>query len=313
MPEFPNNKPYLAYSDVLKAKYGTKVYKLTLDAGFTCPNRNGEKGLGGCTFCDDTGSSSRAQDKKDSIKEQLLKNMERMRPRFKAEKFVAYFQSYTNTYGKLERLKRLYDEAMDTHEDIIGLAISTRPDCVDEEKLDLIASYKKPNGYLCVEYGMQTIHNQTLDLVNRCETYEDFLQAYRWTKERDIPQCVHVILGMPGETHEMMMQTAEALSELKPEGVKIHMLCAMKNTPLEQDYLNGKWCPLEQEEYVELVCDFVERLDPSIALHRLTANGHQAGLVAPRWLLKKFEVLEQIHDCFEIRNSCQGSKQMVGV
>jgi uncharacterized protein len=300
-------KPYLPYSDVLKEKFGCKVYKVTMDAGFTCPNRDGSKGVGGCTFCDETGSSSRAQNKKDPITEQLRKNVDIMRKRFRADKFIAYFQSYTNTYSRVERLKRLYDEALAAHPDIIGLSISTRPDCVDAEKLDLIAGYKQPGRYLCVEYGMQTIHDHTLERLNRCETHEDFLQAFALTREREIPMCVHVILGLPGETRADMMETAIALSRLKPEGVKIHLLCAMKHTPLEQQYLRGEWEPLEQDTYVSLVCDFIEHLDASIAIHRITGNGHRNGLVAPRWLLKKHEVLVQVEREFAKRGTRQGA------
>ena len=303
----PESKPYLPYSQVLKAKFDAKVYKLTLDAGFNCPNRDGNKGVGGCTFCDPTGSSSRAQDRRDSITEQLLKNMERMRTRFKAEKFVAYFQSYTNTYGSVERLKALYDEAMAAHPDIIGLAISTRPDCVDDEKLDLIASYQKPGGYLCVEYGMQTVHDKTLAMVNRCETHADFLNAFELTRQRNIPICVNVILGMPGESHADMMETARVMAQMKPEGVKIHLMCAMKHTPLEKMYEQGLWTPLTQNEYVSLVCDFIERLDPSIAIHRVTGNGHTDGLVAPRWLTNKFQVLTEVEAEFARRQTRQGS------
>lgn len=277
-----------------------------MDAGFTCPNRDGTKGVGGCTFCDETGSSSRAQNKKDAITLQLQKNIERMRERFKAEKFIAYFQSYTNTYSRIERLKRLYDEAMSAHPDIVGLAISTRPDCVDREKLELIASYKRPGGYLCVEYGMQTVHDKTMNLINRCETHQDFLNAFHLTRELEIPMCIHVILGLPGESHADMMETARVLSRLKPEGVKIHLLCAMKHTPLEQMYLRGEWHPLEQETYIKLVCDFIEHLDPAIAIHRITGNGHRDGLVAPRWLLKKHEVLMQVENEFLKRGTRQG-------
>ncbi len=303
-PESP--KAYLPYSQVLKQKFGHKVYKVTMDAGFTCPNRDGSKGVGGCTFCDETGSSSRAQNKKDPITLQLQKNIEIMRKRFKAEKFVAYFQSYTNTYSRIERLKRLYDEAMTAHPDIIGLSISTRPDCVDEDKLALIASYKRSEGYLCLEYGMQTIHDRTLNLINRCETHADFLKAFDMTRALEIPMCVHVILGLPGESHADMMATAEVLSSLKPEGVKIHLLCAMKHTPLEQMYYRNEWQPLTQEAYVGLVCDFIEHLDPAIAIHRITGNGHREGLVAPRWLMKKHEVLNQVDREFLKRGTRQG-------
>lgn len=301
-------KPYLAYNDVLKARFGEKVYKVTIDAGFTCPNRDGVKGRGGCTFCDDTGSSSRSQDTRDKITPQLLKNITITRERFKAQKFVAYFQSYTNTYASVDRLKKLYDEALAAHPDIIGLAISTRPDCVNDEILDLIQSYHDAGYYVSVEYGMQTIHDRSLEAINRCETHADFAWAYEATKKRGLSVCVHVILGLPGESHADMMATADYISSIRPDGVKFHCLCAMKDTPLAEDYQAGRWVALTESEYITLVCDFLERLDPRIAIHRLAGNGHRDGLLAPKWLLSKFEVVGKIHNEMLKRNTVQGFK-----
>jgi len=298
---------YLPYSERLKARFGEKVYKVTVDAGFNCPNRDGTKGFGGCTFCDDTGSSSRAQDKRDSLTDQIVQNVEKMRVRFKAHKFLAYFQPYTNTYAPVETLKAYYDEALAAHPDIVGMAVSTRPDCVDEAKLDLLRTYQDAGYYVSVEYGMQTIHDRTLDAVNRCEGYADFLRAFEMTRARGLSMCVHVILGLPGETRADMIETAQALSQLKPEGVKLHLLCAMENTVLAVQYQRGQWQPLSQEDYVETVCDFLEHLDPEIALHRVSGNGHRDGLVAPRWLLKKHEVRTQIDQTFLRRGTRQGS------
>ncbi|MBY0405282.1 MAG: TIGR01212 family radical SAM protein, partial [Cyanobacteria bacterium] len=288
-----SKKPYKPYSQYLKERFGCRVYKVTLDGGFTCPNRDGTKGKGGCTFCDDTGSSSRAQDRRDSITDQILKNVEKQRKRFKAEKFIAYFQSYTNTYSPVERLKRLYDEAINAHPDIIGLAISTRPDCVDEEKIALIASYKTPDNYVCVEYGMQTIHDRTLEILNRCETHEEFLQAMALTRKYDLDHCIHVILGLPGESHADQMETADTLARMKVNGVKIHLLCAMENTPLAESYLRGEWEPVGQVEYVSLICDFIERLHPDCVIHRVAGNGHHEHVVAPLWLQKKLEIMNE--------------------
>ncbi len=307
-PPFEMTKPYRPYSEYLKEKFGCRVYKVTLDGGFTCPNRDGTKAKGGCTFCDTTGSSSRAQDRRDSITDQILKNIEKQRKRFKAEKFIAYFQSFTNTYAPVERLKQLYDEAMAAHPDVVGLAISTRPDCVDDEKLALIASYKTPDNYVCVEYGMQTIHNRTLDRVNRAETHEDFLAAMELTRKYDLDHCIHVILGMPGETHADMMATADALAELKVNGVKIHLLCAMEHTPLAKDYLEGRWVPMGQEEYIPLICDFIERLHPECVVHRVAGNGHHKHVVAPLWLQRKLELMNEIDAEFARRGTRQGSQ-----
>ncbi len=300
-------KPYRPYAKYLRERFNAKVYKLTLDAGFTCPNRDGTKTVGGCTFCDVTGSSSRAQDQRDSITEQLMGNMARQRKRFKADKFIAYFQSFTNTYGSLEHLKSLYDEAINAHPDIIGMAISTRPDCVNEDIIKLIASYNAPDKYISVEYGMQTIHNRSLEAVNRAETFEDFLIAYDLTKKYDLDYCVHIILGMPGESHEDMMATADKMAELKVMGVKIHLLCAMEYTPLAQEYEQGLWRPLERDEYVKLVCDFIERLHPECILHRVAGNGHPKHVVAPTWLKEKNATMVDIDEEFARRGTRQGS------
>lgn len=302
----PMNKPYRPYSEYLKDRFGYRIYKLTLDGGFTCPNRDGVKGVGGCTFCDDTGSSSRAQDKRARVSEQLLSNLERQRKRFKADKFIAYFQSYTNTYDSAHKLKLLYDEAMDTHPDIMGLSISTRPDCVDEEKLALIASYQRPDRYVCIEYGMQTIHDHTLERINRCETHQDFLDAMALTRKYNLDHCIHVILGLPGESWEDQMATADKLAEMRVDGVKIHLLCAMENTPLAEEYLRGEWQPLEQEAYIGLICDFIERLHPECVIHRVAGNGHHQHVVAPLWLQKKLEIMNAIDAEFARRSSRQG-------
>jgi radical SAM protein (TIGR01212 family) len=300
-------KPYRPYSAYLREKLGFKTYKLTLDAGFTCPNRDGVKAYGGCTFCDQTGSSSREQDRRDSITDQLLKNMEKQRRRFKAEKFIAYFQSFTNTYASTERLKILYDEAVCAHPDIIGLAISTRPDCVDEEKLGLIQSYQGRVPYVSVEYGLQTIHDHTLARLNRAETYQDFLTAYELTRAMDIEHCVHVILDLPGESHADQMATADALAGLKVHGVKIHLLCAMEKTPLAAEYLRGEWQPLEKDAYVQLLCDFMERLHPETIIHRVAGNGHHQHILAPLWLQRKLEIMNELEAEFVRRGTQQGS------
>lgn len=301
-------KPYYPYSQYLKDKFGHKIYKVTLDAGFTCPNIDGTKGKGGCSFCDETGSSSRAQDLSDSITTQIHKNIERQRQRFKASKFVAYFQSHTNTYGSIERLKALYDEAMAAHDDIVGLAISTRPDSVDDEKLALIASYDAPERHISVEYGMQTIHDRSLRYVNRCETHADFIKAYELTKKYKLDHCIHIILGMPGESHDDMMATADRMAELAVNGVKIHMLVAMEKTPLARAFLNQRWQPMSQEEYINTCCDFLERLRPDCVIHRIAGNGHHQHVVAPQWMQRKMEVMTLVEQEFARRGTKQGSK-----
>ncbi|MBK8190768.1 MAG: TIGR01212 family radical SAM protein [Vampirovibrionales bacterium] len=298
---------YRSYRRYLQDTFGAKIYKVTLDAGFTCPNIDGAKGRGGCTFCDETGSSSRAQNPADSLTAQIQQNIERQRARFGAEKFIAYFQSHTNTYAPAARLKALYDEALAAHPDVMGLAISTRPDCVDADKLDLIASYQRPDRSISVEYGMQTIHDATLARLNRCETHADFLKAYEMTRARDLDHTIHVILGLPGESHADMMASADALAALDVRGVKIHLLVAMEKTQLAKEYAQGRWRPMEQAEYVETVCDFIERLPPHCVIHRVAGNGHHQHVVAPRWMMRKLEVMNAIDAVFRRRGTRQGA------
>jgi len=299
--------PYYPYSQYLKQHFGKKVYKLTLDGEFTCPNIDGTKGRGGCTFCDETGSSSRAQDKGASIREQLLTNLERQRARFKAEAFIAYFQSHTNTYASVHKLQKLYDEAFDTHPDIIGLAVSTRSDCVDREKLLLIKSYEAPGRTISVEYGMQTIHDRTLETINRCETHADFMAAYTLTRELELDHCIHIILGLPGETHADMMATADRMAELRVNGVKIHLLVAMDKTQIAKQYRQGLWEAMSLETYVQTICDFIERLHPSCVIHRVAGNGHHQHVLAPRWMADKKQVMSLIEQEFAHRGTHQGS------
>jgi len=301
----PGDKRYNQYSSFLKNKFNAKVYKITLDAGFSCPNRDGTKSSGGCIFCDDSGSFSNAHDGLLSIEKQLQISAERLKSRFKAEKFISYFQAYTNTYASVDHLKKVYDSAF-LHPDVIGLSIGTRPDCVDEEKIALIASYAQKY-YVWVEYGLQSMHNKTLQAINRGHSFEDFVKAVELTKNKGINICTHVILGLPGETRENMLDTAKAISELGINGVKIHLLCALKGTKLEQMYNKGTFKPMEAVEYVETVCDFLELLPPDVTIHRLAGNGLKKILVAPRWLPDKFKVLTMIDTELEKRNSRQGS------
>lgn len=302
------SKAYRAHGEYLRQTLGCKTYKLTLDAGFTCPNRDGSKAWGGCIFCDPGGSSSRAQDPQASITRQLLENLDKQRKRFGAEKFIAYFQSFTNTYAPIERLKALYDEAACAHPDIIGLAISTRPDCVDADKLDLIASYRRQLPHVSIEYGLQTIHDRTLRRINRAESFDDFLRAHAMTCERGIDHCVHVILDLPGESHADQMATADKLAQLGVGGVKIHLLCAMQGTPLATQHARGEWRPLDEDAYLSLICDFIERLHPDCVIHRVAGNGHHQHVVAPRWLQHKHHLMNRIDREFARRGTRQGSR-----
>ena len=290
---FFNNtdKRYNQFSAFLKNKFQAKVYKITLDAGFSCPNRDGTISTGGCIFCDGSGSFSQAHSNLLSIEEQVKTGAETLSKRFKAQKFMAYFQAYTNTYKPVNELEKIYRAAL-THNDIVGLSIGTRPDSVDDDKLKLISDISK-DYYTWIEYGLQSIHNKTLKKINRGETFETFLKSYEKTKEYGINVCAHVILGL-WETHDEMMETTQKLAELKIDGVKIHMLCALENTKLADMYNNGEIDFMTEDEYVNTVCDFLEYLPADTTIHRLAGNGLKKELIAPRWIGKKLDCLNKI-------------------
>jgi len=298
---------YYSYNDYLQKKFGCRVYKVSIDAGFTCPNRDGSKGLDGCIFCDERGSSSRTHVSSVSIKNQILNNINIRRTRYGAKKFIAYFQSFTNTYAPVSHLKKLYDEAIESHPDIVGLAISTRADCIDNEKLELIASYRSKLPYVCVEYGLQTIHERTLKLINRQETHEDFANAIQMTQRLGLDHCVHVILGLPNETHCDMIETAKQIARYKIQGVKIHFLVAMELTRLAELCAAGLWTPLSMEKAVLITCDFLECLPPDCIIYRIGGNGHPRHAVAPEWVWRqKKEFLTALDSEFNRRQTRQG-------
>ena len=298
------NKRYYQFSEYLKNKFGKKVYKITLDAGFSCPNRDGKISSGGCIFCDDGGSFSRAHSKLLSVQEQVQEGIHNLSTRFKAQKFMSYFQAYSNTYKPVDELKNIYDASL-CHPDIVGISIGTRHDCVDETKLDLIASYTN-NYETWVEYGLQSMHDKTLRFINRGHDFETFVKAYNLTKQRGINVGVHVILGLPGETKEDMLTTIKTLAKMGVDGVKFHCLCIFPNTKLYDMYEAGEIKLLEEDEYVDIACDCIELLPSDTTIHRLGGNGLQAIKVAPKWLNKKFEILNKIDFELEKRNSYQG-------
>lgn len=279
-----------------------------MDAGFSCPNRDGFLSNHGCIYCDEGGSFSRAQDSSWPISKQLEIGINKLKNRFKAKKFISYFQAYSNTYDNVNRLKNIYNQAL-TNNDVVGLSIATRPDCIDIEKIRLIEDYTS-NYYVWLEYGVQSIHNKTLKLINRGYTTNKFFESYELTRKYgpNIKICTHVILGLPGETKKDILETAKKINDIGVDGVKIHLLCVLKNTTLEKIYLNGDFTSLNQDEYVNIASDFLEHLSPSITIHRIAGNGLKKILVYPAWLSKKFEILNQIDKELERRNSFQGDK-----
>ncbi|MGN0031615.1 MAG: TIGR01212 family radical SAM protein [Candidatus Gastranaerophilaceae bacterium] len=301
------DKRYNQFSAYLKNKFGAKVYKITLDAGFSCPNRDGTISTGGCIFCDEGGSFSQAHSNLLSIEEQVNTGAKTLQNRFKAQKFMSYFQAYSNTYKPVDELEIIYKSAL-KHPDVVGLSIGTRPDCVDKAKLDLIADISR-DYYTWLEYGLQSIHDKTLKKINRGHDYDCFLKAYNMTKERGINVCVHVIFGL-WETKDEILKTAEELARLKVDGVKIHMLCALQGTKLARLYEAGEIDFMSEDDYVSLVCDFLEILPPETTIHRLAGNGLKKNLIAPRWLGAKLDCLNKIDRELQKRNSYQGKNTL---
>lgn len=299
------DKRYNQFSAYLKNRFGAKVYKITIDAGFSCPNRDGTISKGGCIFCDDSGSFSQAHSNLLSIENQVEEGIKTLSARFKAEKFMSYFQAYTNTYKPVGELEKIYKASLN-HPDVVGISIGTRPDCVDEDKLNLIADLSK-DYYTWLEYGLQSSHDKTLLKINRGHNYDCFLRAYEKTKEKGINVCVHVIFGL-WESRDEILQTAQRLADLKIDGIKIHMLCALQGTKLAQMYENKEIDFMSEDEYVSLVCDFLEILPAETTIHRLAGNGFRKTLIAPRWLGAKLDCLNKIDREFLKRNSYQGAK-----
>jgi len=300
-------KRYRDLNTYLKEVFGERVQKISLDSGLVCPNRDGTISSKGCIFCDARGSGTGALiNKAQSIDTQVLSAKELLRKRYGVRKFIAYFQSFTNTYGPVEKLKELYDQSM-AHRDIVGLSVATRPDCIDQDKLDLLCSYQK-KGLVWLELGLQSSHNSTLKRINRGHDVACFEQGVFMAANRGLSICAHVILGLPGETREMMLQTARFMAKQPVEGIKIHLLYVVKGTPLEKLYHEGDLICLEREEYVDLVVDFLELLPPEMIIHRLTGDPPRSELIAPVWALDKMKTLQMIETRMKLRDTWQGAK-----
>lgn len=307
----PQTSLYYSLSSYLKHRFGTKVQRITLEANLDCPNRDGTKAYGGCTFCTADGSSAGTFNVHDPISKQLEEGIKLFSRRFGSKKFIAYLQSFTNTYASLDKLKKIYDEAT-SHPDIAVLAIGTRPDCLSEEVLDLIESYKN-KVEVWLDIGLQTIHNSTLEFINRAHTQKDFFNALNRAKKRGLMVCAHTIFGLPGETESMYYETMKKLAASPIDAIKIHQLLILKKTKIEKQYKEGFFKALELEYYIKLVCDFLEILSPNIVIHRLFAEARPGELVAPKWAEKedgkrnKQEILKSIEAELIKRGSRQGS------
>lgn len=300
---------YYSLKDYLQERFGSRVQRVTLEGGFTCPNRDGSKAFGACTFCTEDGSSSGAQNGSNTIKAQLIEGINKQSKRFDSQKFIAYFQSFTNTYAPVKYLRQVYDQAID-HDQVVVLAIGTRPDCLDEDIIDLFEEYTAKGLELWIDIGLQSSHNETLDLINRAHSYEDFVDAVNRIAKRKNPLlriCTHVILGLPGENFDMMLKTAQRLSLLPINDIKIHQLCIFKNTAMEIDFLNKEIDVLGEDEYIKILAQFIGYLRKDISIQRLMAEGKKGELIAPEWADhgRKNKFLNKFHDYMIANNFYQ--------
>ena len=301
-----DNKRYHTLNYHLKTKYKEKVVKISLNAGFTCPNIDGTKGYGGCIYCSKLGSGDFAGDKNKTLKEQFNDIKKIIDKKWPNSKYIAYFQARTNTYAPLSELKEKYESILKI-DNVIGIAIATRADAITEECLNYLEELNKKTN-LTIELGLQTIHEKTSKLINRCHTLKEFENTYKKLKKRNIETVVHIINGLPYETEEMMLETIKYLNSLKIDGIKIHMLNITKNTPIENMYNKEKFHILTKEEYIDIVIKQLELLNPKIVIHRITSDPNPKELITPTWLTKKFCVLNDIDKEMKKRNTYQGKK-----
>jgi radical SAM protein (TIGR01212 family) len=299
-------KRYNTFSSELKKRFGCKVQRISVDAGFTCPNRDGTLDTKGCIYCGGHGSGSYGIRRELSITGQIADGKDVMSRKYRALKYLAYFQPYSNTYASVEHLSRVYHEALGVP-DVVGLVIATRPDCLPNDVLDLLAVINGQT-YLWLEIGLQSVHDRNLTAINRRHDYACFVDAVKRAKLRNINVCAHIILGLPGESREEMLASTSEINRLGIDGVKLHLLHIMRGTRLAGLYYNGEVKVLERDDYAGLVSDYLELLQPRIMIHRLTGDGGHDNLIAPLWSLNKFELLNLIDSEMLQRGTFQGSR-----
>ncbi|HEY4716516.1 MAG TPA: TIGR01212 family radical SAM protein [bacterium] len=292
---------FYSLNEHLRGKFGSRIQKISVHCGFTCPNRDGTKGTGGCFFCNDRALYPGYEP--GSLKDQILKGMDSAKKRYGAKKFIVYFQSNTNTYSNPGDLYKLYTLPLSFPE-VVGIAIGTRPDCLQDDVLDIIEKISKKT-YLWMEYGLQSASEKTLGKLNRRHTVKDFTVAVQRTHQRNISVCAHIILGIPWETRADVFNTVNCLNEIKIDGVKIHAFHILRDTVAEKWYNNNMVSLLSLSEYASLAADVIERLGENVIIHRLTGEAPERFLVAPEWVRNKHVVLKKIKDELEMRNSCQ--------
>ena len=301
-----DNKRYHTLNYHYKEKYHCKVIKVSLNAGFTCPNIDGKVGYGGCIYCSKSGSGDFGGDISKSLSEQFDEIKDKLSKKWPRGKYIAYFQAHTNTYAPLSVLKGKYESVL-KKDNVIGIAIATRPDAIEDEVLDYLEELNK-NTDVTVELGLQTIHEDTAKLINRCHSLNQFEEMVKKLRKRNIEVVVHIINGLPYETKEMMIETVKYLNHLDINGIKIHMLNIVKDTPLATLYQEKKFKVLSKEEYIDIVIQQLEYLRPEIVIHRITSDPDPKNLIEPTWLIKKFCVLNDIDKEMKKRNTYQGKK-----
>jgi radical SAM protein (TIGR01212 family) len=298
------DKRYHSLNYFLREKFGDKVFKIALDAGFSCPNRDGTISSGGCVFCSERGSGDFAGNREFSITKQFEDIKEMMRKKWKSGKYIAYFQAYTNTYASIEVLREKYEEAV-LQEGVVALAIATRPDCLDEAVLDLIEEYSN-RVYTWVELGLQTCNDESAKTINRGYKLLRFEEALSELNERNIAVVVHTIFGLPGESKEDMLKTIDYVAHKDIQGIKMHLLHLMEDTPMVQLYNDEKLKFLEEDEYIDIICRSITMLPPNMVIHRLTGDAPRDLLIGPMWSLKKWEVLNAIDNKLKESDLYQG-------
>lgn len=300
-------KPYNTLNAFYRNKFKKKVFKVSLNGDFTCPNKDGFSGTGGCIYCTESGSGDYAGDKSKSLLEQFTTVKDMMHQKWKDAYYIAYFQANTNTYDTVDRLRSLYFESISLDPNIVGLSIATRCDALSDEIYDLLEELNTKT-FLQIELGLQSIHNETANFMNRAHSLDCFDKAVKELRKRNINVVVHIINGFHMETKEMMIETVEHLNKLQIQGIKIHLLHIMKKTALGHIYQENPFRVLTLEEYKDIVCDQIEILDPRIIIHRLTGDAPKDLLIEPQWSLKKFIVMNEIDKELRRRESHQGIK-----
>ena len=301
-PDFwKNDKRYYDLKSYWRDLFGCNVHKLQIDAGFTCPNRDGHVATGGCIYCDGRGSKLRQKGALPTVSEQIASGKKYYKPH--ASKFVAYFQTFTNTYAPVVKLQALYDEAL-AQEDIIGLSIGTRPDCLPPEVIELLCGYAKKY-HIWIELGLQSMHDKTLQFINRGHNFQQFLETVNALAGNGLNICVHIIIGLPCESDEDVLQTAKTIASMPIHGIKIHSLLALDGTVMGDMYKKGSIHMISKDKYVALTADVLEVLPPGIVIQRLTADGYRDIFLAPDWAMNKLDVLNAINRELERRDSYQ--------